>query len=452
MSNYEMSSNVIELSEHKTYIELTRRLCYYDYPNLNGVQLNSDTAEEKAQSLLMQPVVAKYKKIRNKDDLGGHECSVDTKGNVTFGTIPIGVNVAVEVKNDTITINDTTVETPCLFATSRIWTRNKNVCSAIKRLFAEGKLHSSWEILTENAEYVNNVKILKDYVFEADALLGSTSNPAYGECATTLCVASADDPEILLSEAIANDFNIENSETKEDKILEIKENESVVTSENENTDVITDEVVETSQKTENVETTETTEVVSEVEETKVEKVEDTTVDENTEKSEESDSANVDVSKEEVVSDTDTIIANLKQEIVEKNDVIIKANEEIANLKAVNESLMKYKEMYEKVEAEKAADEIAKKKKCLSEYAVRSGYISSEEIESSEEIKKLIEAVDENGIKAIIVDRLMAQKNDVVVETSEMATPVTTEVASLTCDEVSIETSDYKSVMKKFLGK
>ena len=452
MSNYEMSSNVIELSEHKTYIELTRRLCYYDYPNLNGVQLNSDKKEEKAQSLLMQPVVAKYKRIRNKDDLGGHECSVDNKGNVTFGTVPIGVNVAVEIKNDTVNINNNTVETPCLFATSRIWTRNKNVCSAIKRLFAEGKLHSSWEILTENAEYVNNVKILKDYVFEADALLGSTSNPAYGECATTLCVASAEDPEILLSEAIANDFNIDNSETKEDKTLKIKENESVVTSENENADVITDEVVETSQETENVETTETTETVSEAREAKAEKIEDTTADENTEKSEESNSDNTDTSNEEVVSDTDTIIANLKQEIVEKNDAIIKANEEIANLKAVNESLVQYKEMYEKIEAEKAANELAKKKKCLSEYAVRSGYISSEEIESSEEIKKLIDAVDENGIKAIIVDRLMAQKNDVVVEASDVTTPVTTEVASLTCDEVSIETSDYKSVMKKFLGK
>ena len=452
MSNYEMSSNVIELSEHKTYIELTRRLCYYDYPNLNGVQLNSDTAEEKAQSLLMQPVVAKYKRIRNKDDLGGHECSVDNNGNVTFGTVPIGVNVAVEIKNDTVNINNNTVETPCLFATSRIWTRNKNVCSAIKRLFAEGKLHSSWEILTENAEYVNNVKILKDYVFEADALLGSTSNPAYGECATTLCVASAEDPEILLSEAIANDFNIDNSETKEDKTLKIKENESVVTSENENADVVTDEVVETSQETENVETTETTETVSETREAKAEKIEDTTANENTEKSEESNSDNTDTSNEEVVSDTDTIIANLKQEIFEKNDAIIKANEEIANLKAVNESLVQYKEMYEKIEAEKAADELAKKKKCLSEYAVRSGYISSDEIESSEEIKKLIDAVDENGIKAIIVDRLMAQKNDVVVETSEVVTPVTTEVASLTCDEVSIETSDYKSVMKKFLGK
>ena len=503
MSNYEMSSNVIELSEHKTYIELTRRLCYYDYPNLNGVQLNSDTAEEKAQSLLMQPVVAKYKRIRNKDDLGGHECSVDNNGNVTFGTVPIGVNVAVEIKNDTVNINNNTVETPCLFATSRIWTRNKNVCSAIKRLFAEGKLHSSWEILTENAEYVNNVKILKDYVFEADALLGSTSNPAYGECATTLCVASAEDPEILLSEAIANDFNIDNSETKEDKTLKIKENESVVTSEN--ADVVTDEVVETSQETENVETTETnndteTETVSTSSEEESHEVVDNseTIDisaltvrdlrckiekacrdkirycwvafmfptenyvlvefDERESELEYMKFTYTVNGEDVtVGEPEKVklavsVANINSEISEKNDAIIKANEEITALKSEVKTLTKYKEMFEQAEAEKAANELAKKKKCLSEYAVRSGYISSEEIESSEEIKKLIDAVDENGIKAIIVDRLMAQKNDVIVETSEATTPVTTEVASLTCDEVSIETSDYKSVMKKFLGK
>lgn len=503
MSNYEMSSNVIELSEHKTYIELTRRLCYYDYPNLNGVQLNSDTAEEKAQSLLMQPVVAKYKRIRNKDDLGGHECSVDNKGNVTFGTVPIGVNVAVEIKNDTVNINNNTVETPCLFATSRIWTRNKNVCSAIKRLFAEGKLHSSWEILTENAEYVNNVKILKDYVFEADALLGSTSNPAYGECATTLCVASAEDPEILLFEAIANDFNIDNSETKEDKTLKIKENESVVTSEN--ADVVTDEVVETSQETENVETTETnndteTETVNTSSEEDTQEVVDNSetvdvsaltvrdlrckiekacrdkirycwvafmfptenyvlveFDERESELEYMKFAYTVNGEDVTVGEPEKVklavsVADINSEISEKNDAIIKANEEITALKSEVETLTKYKEMFEQAEAEKAADELAKKKKCLSEYAVKSGYISSEEIESSEEIKKLIESVDENGIKAIIVDRLMAQKSDVVAETSEVTTPVTTEVASLTCDEVSIETSDYKSVMKKFLGK
>ena len=47
---------------------------------------------------------------------------------------------------------------------------------------------------------------------------------------------------------------------------------------------------------------------------------------------------------------------------------------------------------------------------------------------------------------------MAQKNESDVVTSETVTSQTTEVASLTCDEVSIETADYKSVMKKFLGK
>lgn len=484
MNNYEMSSNVIELSEHKTYIELTRRLCYYDYPNLNGVQLNSDTAEERAQTLLMQPVVAKYKKFQNKDDLGGHECSVDSKGNVTFGTVPIGVNVSVEIKKDTVSINDNAVETPCLFATSRIWTRNKNVCSAIKRLFTEGKLHSSWEILSEKVEYTDNVKILKDYVFEADALLGSTSNPAYGECATTLCVASTDDPELLLSEAIANDFNIENSETKEDKTLDIKENESIATSETENVNTITNEVTETSETEVNTENKETNIENSEAVEVsaltdrdircKIEKLcrdklrycwvafmfpaENYVLVEYDGRESELEymkftyavnGDDVTISEPEKVR-LAVSVANINSEISEKNDVIIKANEKITSLNAEVENLAKYKEMFEKAELEKAEKELAEKQENLKKYAVKSGYITLDEVETSEEIKKLIDAVDENGIKAIIVDRLMAQKND-IVSTSEIAETKTTEIASLTCDDT-VDTSDYKSVMKKFLGK
>lgn len=479
-----MSSNVIELSEHKTYIELTRRLCYYDYPNLNGVQLNSDTAEERAQTLLMQPVVAKYKKFQNKDDLGGHECSVDSKGNVTFGTVPIGVNVSVEIKKDTVSINDNAVETPCLFATSRIWTRNKNVCSAIKRLFAEGKLHSSWEILSEKVEYTDNVKILKDYVFEADALLGSTSNPAYGDCATTLCVASTDDPELLLSEAIANDFNIENSETKEDKTLDIKENESIATSETENVNTITNEVTETSEtevntenKETNIENSETVEVSALTDRDircKIEKLcrdklrycwvafmfpaENYVLVEYDGRESELEymkftyavnGDDVTISEPEKVR-LAVSVANINSEISEKNDVIIKANEKITSLKAEVKNLAKYKEMFEKAELEKAEKELAEKQENLKKYAVKSGYITLDEVETSEEIEKLIDAVDENGIKAIIVDRLMAQKND-TVNTTEVAETKTTEIASLTCDDA-VDTSDYKSVMKKFLGK
>ena len=134
----------------------------------------------------------------------------------------------------------------------------------------------------------------------------------------------------------------------------------------------------------------------------------------------------------------------------EENVIIKANEEITSLRAEVESLTKYKEMFEKAELEKAEKELAEKQENLKKYAIKSGYITLDEIETSEEIKKLIDAVDENGIKAIIVDRLMAQKND-AVDTSEVAKIKTTEIASLTCDEAT-DTSDYKSVMKKFLGK
>ena len=67
-----ISSTALELSETTNYIELTNRLCYYGEPNLNGVMLPVEGAEEHAKSLVLQPVVAKYKVIGNKPDLGGH--------------------------------------------------------------------------------------------------------------------------------------------------------------------------------------------------------------------------------------------------------------------------------------------------------------------------------------------------------------------------------------------
>ena len=507
----------MEISEHKTYIELSRRLCYYDYPNLNGVQLNSDIAEEKAQTLLMQPVVAKYRKISNKDDLGGHEVSVDSKGNVSFGTVPIGVNVSVEVKNDTVEINGQEVETPCLFAISRIWKRNKSVCSAIKRLFSEGKLHSSWEILTYEEQEIGNTKVLTDYVFEADCLLGSTSNPAYGKCAATLEVASADNPELLLSESILNDIDIENNfSAKEDDTLKIKDKKTEITAENDELNAnVNAEKVDVAEVPENTEPVENNEPVSEESAPEVKTEDSALVEETPEQTNDKDET-AEVSDTTVVSElTDwdlrhkisrlcqvthkwcwvafmfptenyvlvqddereneleyykvpytvngedvTIgdfekvrlvvsVANINTEIAAKNNAIIKANEEISALKSEINNLSKYKEMYEKAELERAEKELSEKKEELKKYAVKSGYITSDEIETSEEIKNLIDSVDENGIKSIIVDRLMAQKNEETIPVLEKSEIKTTETASLTCDE---ESSDYKSVMKRFLGK
>lgn len=503
----------MELSEHKTYIELFRRICYYDYPNLNGVQLNSDIAVDKAQTLLMQPVVAKYRKTMNKDDLGGHEVSVDSKGNVSFGTAPIGVNVSVEVRPDTIEIDGKAVQTPCLFAVSRVWKRNKNVCAAIKRLFAEGKLHSSWELLTSAEEKVGNIRILTDYEFEADCLLGSSSRPAYGSCATVLEVASEDNTELLLSEAVLND-KIENYCEKEEKDLKNKDEKNEILSEKDEKETIT-----TAETVETAPTEVVTEDKKEAEGTSVESAEnkavsaEDTADKTPEQSDKEENENRTATEVSALTDWDlrnkiarlcqtkrrwcwvafmfptenyvlvqdeerdseleyykvpytvdgedvaigdfekirlvVSVAKINTEIAEKNNAIIKANEEIASLKTEIDSLSKYKEMYEQAEQEKAEKELSEKREELKKYAIKSGYISAEEIETSDIIKALIDTVDENGIKAIIVDRLMAQKSEDAPAVVEKSEQVKSETASLTCND---EMTDYKSVMKKFLGK
>ena len=79
-----MASEVVEISESKTYLELTSRICYYDDTNENGVLLPSENAEDKAQTLVNMPVQAKYRtNIAGLPTFSGHEMYKDENGNVT---------------------------------------------------------------------------------------------------------------------------------------------------------------------------------------------------------------------------------------------------------------------------------------------------------------------------------------------------------------------------------
>ena len=216
-----LASQAIDLAEAKTYIELTNRLCYYGEPNLNNVTLPVDGALEIAETLVNQPVVAKYKKINGKDDLGGHEVSYDPIADeIKFGTENVGTHVSVEIKDDEVEINGEIKTLPCLFAKSRIWSRNKNVVSAIKRLFSEGKLTSSWELITSGYTFNEGVKTLTDYVFEANAFLGSTAQAAY-PCAKGLSIASMEESQLMIAEALANDIKISKEEEVNMEELEV---------------------------------------------------------------------------------------------------------------------------------------------------------------------------------------------------------------------------------------
>ena len=458
-----LASTAIELSEEedKPYIELTNRLCYYGEANLNGVVLPVDGAEEKAQTLINMPVQAKYRvgKDGKTPDLGGHEAYIDRDGDLCFATESIGTHISVEVKDDTVEVNGEKKTLPCLFSTSRIWKRNKNIIKAIKSLFDRGLLHSSWEISTKKYSFDEGIKTLVDYEFLGNALLGSTTPGAY-PCAVALDMSSLEQSGLELAEAFTIDKE-ENELAKKTIETEVSE-EIEVTIPAESTEEVVAEVVEST-----VEAPEVTEPVTETSETSEETPEEPTTEtsaltvhdlryriaeactktygdwcyvafwfpeEHTvwcdycgKKSDLDfllftyEVADDEVTVSEPVPVSLTVsISEVNKVISEKDDALVKANETIQNLENQVSALQPFKDAADKAELEKAEAEKAEKKNNLKTYAMKSGFISEEEMSENAEIAEMVENLNEAGIKAIIAERFMASLSG-KVETSSVET-------------------------------
>ena len=152
-----------------------------------------------------------------------------------------------------------------------------------------------------------------------------------------------------------------------------------------------------------------------------------------------------------IINVNTTVENLQSEIETKNDAIIKASEEIQTLKTQVSELTPFKEKFEKSEQERIENEIAESKKNLVSKYEKTGLISKDEFETSEEIKGYIDSLDEKSLKELVATRYMASLEKETVEISEIGTKETkTESASanLNDDEVNY----YKSIMKTFLDK
>ena len=142
---------------------------------------------------------------------------MDADGELFFDTTPIGVHTAVEIKDDTVDVNGKLETLPCLFATQKIWKRNKNAVAAIKRLFAEGKLHNSWEIASYEYSFADGVKTITGYEFEGNTFLGyEFADPAYGKDAKVVSLSQTD--ELMVAEALSRDL-IDQKSSKEDETL-----------------------------------------------------------------------------------------------------------------------------------------------------------------------------------------------------------------------------------------
>lgn len=272
--NIFVASQVIELSETDSYIDMVDRVCYYDHKNLNNVQLDYDESSyEKAQTLVNQPVLAYYKTDEfGNPTLGGHEMRINPGGKVSFATQAIGTHLDARIEDAEVELVDGSIQNvKCLFSTIRLWKRFENCVSAARSLFEKGKLYNSWEIMPSEVFYDDdNVRHLKSYAFVGNCLLG-TAYPAYGKASHVYQLAEEDEnPQLLIAEALSADLlggdsasNInlnqldENKSDRKEMTPKMEANENIVV---ENSEVETkEETVETVEET----VEETAEVIAE---------------------------------------------------------------------------------------------------------------------------------------------------------------------------------------------
>lgn len=426
-----LASAAVDLaeSEDKSYLDITNRLCYFGEPNLNNMVLPIEGAEERAKTLVNMPVVAKYRPRvvggKKLDDLGGHEMYVDPKTHkVKFSTEIIGTHISAEIKDDEVSVNGVTKTLPCLFAKSRVWARNEKIYAAIKRLYSEGKLFSSWEIKTKKYEFSEGVKTILDYVFLGNCFLGTRNPPSY-PCAQAISIASLNEASDELAEALTLDMYMEEDMDKTDeKMLAEAEQEPVAAEESTTENNPEQETASLTQRDlfaalrkelcakldkwgyitywlpeEKVIWCKTEDCKSELDFV----VFRYAINDDKVTLEDPIYKTLPIS----IAQVEETINENRQTLEKKNEALVSANEKIAELSQQIEDLRPFKEAAEKAALEKAEAEKAEKRNALRAYAVKSTHITAEECESNEEIKKMIAELDEAGIKNLIVDRFMA---------------------------------------------
>lgn len=492
-----LTSSTIELSEdeeNSQFLTLVNRICYYDEPNLNSVLLPSDTAEECAQSLIDMPVYAKCRtNADGEPTFGSHEVALDADGELFFDTTPIGVHTAVEIKDDTVDVNGKLETLPCLFATQKIWKRNKNAVAAIKRLFAEGKLHNSWEIASYEYSFADGVKTITGYEFEGNTFLGyEFADPAYGKDAKVVSLSQTD--ELMVAEALSRDL-IDQKSSKEDETL--KKNKTSAQVEPQVDPQVdpqaTEPAVEPAQaapveptvepaqaEPQNIEPAQTEPAEPQPEEPQSESVVASLTDWDIQrKIDEGARDLIDgwywvayLFPEEhkallrveggdelsymqvsyVVNDDDTVtvsdpvdvklsvsVSEINSKVAELTDTIASLNQKVNDLTAEVETLTPYREA-----AQKAEHDAAEAK--LRAYAENSKQFTEEELQS-EEMTKIFSELDESALKMMIADRVVSAQAQQIQATVSAPQVQLSNTSNLTVNEPS---ADGVSLMRAFL--
>ena len=497
MDNIVFYSDQVYLSENSNPDSYIAKFIICDFGrNKNGVALDRNTIENWMSTLKNKPLVGKIKmRYDGEYDFTGHNVreveKVDENGNkyreVEFDTEAFGTffDVAIE------TINDKEY----IVASCEIWKRFTKACEIIVNRIQEGSLSTSWEISVEKSTQgiIDGLmtKIIQAGRFIGHCLLGKNVSPAY-DSSGLLEIASTnydmEFAEALSQDILSQGLDIKN-EAKEENNLQ-SNIETQVAEENVEETVVETPVADTTESstetevTENKDETEVSQLteydlrkkICEACRAKLDKwcwisfhfpvEKEVWLEVDGRESEldfvrmtytvENDTITVS-DPEEVkltvnIADVNTKIAELEAEVSTKDEAIIKSGEEIARLKTEISELSPFKEKFEKAEQERIENELKEKKDNLVSSITKSGLITKDEIEASEELKGYVDNLDEKSLKAILADRYIASLNENNTEVSETKTEVETETASTNLDGLEDEQLDVKSIMKNYFGK
>lgn len=447
MDNIGFLTKSIEISEIQSNGNILAKFCLCDFSvNGNGVRLNRDTVETWMSSLVNQPLVGR---IGYAGDFTGHNMRTATitcadgekRKTVVFDTEAIGTftDVAIETVDDV----------DYIVGSAEIWSRYPMVCELIKKRAAEGTLHTSWEISVAESHRDGNVKVIDSGCFTALCVLGKNVRPAYESSRMMEVAESFEDTEF--SEALSMD--ISNESNKE--VTKMDENEklaSAVEPETQDAPVVSEagnpEEDKKAKPTgdENVDDPAPTDEQEDEKDDKTETSSLTVRDlryklecmlRNNGKDGYIDfmfpedhtfllkpygcaSGELEYEQYGYTVDGDAITLGdpvkvklvatpiaMSNAIAEKTNALVEASTKISDLETQLTELSVYKEAAKKAAAEKAAAEKLEKENALKEYATKSGLITEQECSEDEAIKTMISELNENGIKELIADRLIA---------------------------------------------
>ena len=497
MDNIVFYSDQVYLSENSNPDSYIAKFIICDFGrNKNGVALDRNTIENWMSTLKNKPLVGKIKmRYDGEYDFTGHNVreveKVDENGNkyreVEFDTEAFGTffDVAIE------TINDKEY----IVASCEIWKRFTKACEIIVNRIQEGSLSTSWEISVEKSTQgiIDGLmtKIIQAGRFIGHCLLGKNVSPAYDSSGLLEIASTNYDMEFAeaLSQDILSQGLDKENEAKEENNLQ-SNIETQVAEENVEETVVETPVADTTESstetevTENKDETEVSQLteydlrkkICEACRAKLDKwcwisfhfpvEKEVWLEVDGRESEldfvrmtytvENDTITVsdpeDVKLTVSIAEVNTKIAELEAEVSTKDEAIIKSGEEIARLKTEISELSPFKEKFEKAEQERIENELKEKKETIISSITKSGLITREEIEASEELKGYVENLDEKSLKAILADRYIASLSENNTEVSETKTEVETETASTNLDGLEDEQLDVKSIMKNYFGK